>query len=886
MRSLRALVARALGLFGRAGQERDLAEELESHVQMHVDDAVRAGMSPEAARREALTRLGGFDATRELVRDRRRVPLLESALRDLRFAIRSLRKSPGFTAVTVATLALGIGANTAIFTIVHAVMLAPLPFHDPDRVVVVWETNVQRPGRSNVIGPANFLRWRGRATAFQSMSAFYDFRTSLTGSGEPEELVAQAVTPDFFATLGVTPLLGRVFAPDEGPDGRDSVAILSHALWQRRFGGDRTIVGRSIVLNRRPFTVIGVMPAGVGLFLKTGSLVGKPPELWEPFAFLPEQAQPQGRYMSAIARLRPDVSLEKAQAQMTAIASSLTAEWPQFDTGWGIRLVPIHDELAGEMRPVLLVLFGAVGFVLLIACANVASLLLARGTTRVREIAIRTALGASRARVLSQLMTENLLLALCGGACGILLARWGVALLLALSPASLTGLGRVHLSGPVLGFTALVSILTAGLCGLAPALAGSRPEVQESLKEGTRQGTSGVRARRLRKAFVVSEVALAVVLLVGAGLMLKSLRTLRRVDPGFQRRGILTARVNLPSARYKEDPEVMRFFEQAVERIGALPGVRAAGAVSFLPFAGLAAATDLVIQGEPVPPHGQEPVTEVRVCDNGYFRVMGIPLRRGRMFTDLEQRRSGDVVIVSDAFARRYFAGTEALGRRISVAMADTNPFMEIVGIVADIKDADLSTEARPMTYYPVPQLVYNAMTLTVRTDGDALALAPMLQRAIRSIDKDQPLSDVRTMDQWVAASIAKERFSSGLLVLFAGLALLLAAIGIYGVMSYAVGQRAAEFGIRAALGADAGDIRALILGDGARIAVLGLAIGTPLALLLSQALTKFLYQTRGADPLTFAAVVVVLAGVALLASYLPARRAARMAPLEALRHF
>ena len=885
MRALRAFLARAFGVFGRARQERELAEELEAHVQMHVDDAVRAGMAPDEARREALRKLGGFDTTRELVRDRRRVPFLESALRDLRFAVRSLRKSPGFTAVTIATLALGIGANTAIFTIVHAVMLARLPFQEPDRVVVVWETNVQRPGRSNVVGPANFLRWQARATVFRSMSAFYDFRTSLTGSGEPEELVAQAVTPDFFATLGVSPLLGRTFTPDEGPDGRDSVAILSHALWQRRFGGDPEVVGRSIVLNRRPFTVIGVMPAGVGLFLKNGSLVGKPPELWEPFAFRPEQSQPQGRYMSAIARLRPDVPLEQAQAQMTAIASALTAEWPQFDTGWGIRLVPIHDELAGEMRPVLLVLFGAVVFVLLIACANVASLLLARGTTRVREIAIRTALGASRTRVLLQLMTENLLLALCGGAFGLLLARWGVQLLLALSPATLTGLGHVRLSAPVLGFTACVSILTALLCGLAPALAGSRTEVQESLKEGSRQGTSTGRARRLRKAFVVSEVALAVVLLVGAGLMLKSLRTLGRVDPGFRRQGILTARVNLPSSRYKEDPEVMRFYEQAVDRIGALPGVRAAGAVSFLPFAGLAAATDLVIEGEPTPPHGQEPTTEVRVCDNGYFPAMGIPLRRGRIFTDPEQRRSGNVVIVSEAFARTYFPGKEALGRRISVEMADTNPFMEIIGIVGDIKHADLSTEVRPMTYYPVPQLVYNGMTLTVRTEGDPAALAPMVQRVIRSIDKDQPLSDIRTMDQWVSASMAKERFSSFLLVLFAALALLLAAIGIYGVMSYVVGQRTTEFGIRAALGAEASDIRGLILGDGARIVAAGLAIGAPLALLLSQALTKLLYQTRGADPATFAVVLCVLAGVALLASYLPARRAARMAPVEALRH-
>ena len=538
------------------------------------------------------------------------------------------------------------------------------------------------------------------------------------------------------------------------------------------------------------------------------------------------------------------------------------------------------------MRTVLLVLFGAVAFVLLIACANVASLLLARGTSRVREIAVRTALGASRAQVLWQLMTENLLLALCGGALGLLLARWGVQLLVALAPANLAGLGPAHLSAPVLGFTALVSLLTAAACGLAPALAGSRPDVQASLKEGGRQDNTSAGTRRLRKAFVVSEVALAVVLLVGAGLMLKSLRTLSRVNPGFQREGILTARVNLPSARYKEDPEIMRFYREAIERVGALPGVRAAGAVSFLPFAGLGAATDLTILGDPVPPKGSEPVTEVRVCDNGYFRAMRIPLLRGRLFTEQEQRTSGGVVVVSDAFARNYFPGREALGRRITVDMSDENVPMEIIGIVGDIKHADLVTDTRPMTYYPVPQLVYRGMTLTVRTDGDPAGAAAMVRRAVQSIDKDQPLSDVRTMDQWISASLSRDRFSSVLLVLFAALALLLAAIGIYGVMSYVVGQRTSEFGIRAALGAEASDIRRLILTDGARIVAVGLAIGAPLALLLSHALTRLLYKTRGADPVTFAVVIVVLASVALFASYLPARRAARTAPLDALRHF
>ncbi len=434
MRGLRAFFARVAGVFGRSRQERELAEELEAHLQMHVEDAVRAGMTREAARRDAVLKLGGVEATQESLRDRRRVPVVETALRDLRFAARSLAKSPGFTAVTIATLALGIGANTAIFTIVHAVMIEPLPFHEPDRVVAVWEENAQRPGRPNVISPANFIRWQERSTAFESMSAFVDFRAALTGQAAPEELVAMAVTSNFFTTLGAAPMLGRTFAPDEGPDGHDSVTVLSHGLWQRRFGADPGIVGRTIQLNGRPFTVIGVMPPGFGLFLKSGSLVGKPAELWEPLAFTAKHREPRGRYMSAVARLAPGKTVEEASVQMKTIAAGLATEFPDHDTNWTVRLVPVHREISGAMRPVLLVLFGAVAFVLLIASANVASLLLARGTSRVRELAIRTALGASRARLLWQLMAENLLLALFGGVFGLLVARWGVQFLLALSP--------------------------------------------------------------------------------------------------------------------------------------------------------------------------------------------------------------------------------------------------------------------------------------------------------------------------------------------------------------------------------------------------------------------------------------------------------------------
>ncbi len=884
MKSVRGFVARVAGLFGRSRQEREMAEELESHIQMHVDDAVRAGMAPEEARREAVRKLGGLEPTKEAVRDRRRLPFFETAWRDLRFAARSLAKNPGFAAVTIATLALGIGANTAIFTVVHAVLLERLPFHEPGRLVAVWEENFQRPGRKNVVAPFNYLRWQERDTPFASMAAFYDYRVNLTGEGPPEQLVAGFVMPGFFTTLGVAPMLGRAFTPDEGPDGKDQVVMLGHGLWQRRFGGDPAIVGKTIRLDGKPVSVIGVMPPRFGLFLKTGTLAGRPAELWAPMAFTEKGAQRSGRYASAIARLKPGETLESARTRMSAIASALAAEFPDRDAGWSVQLIPLHAEVAGELRTTLLVLSGAVGFVLLIACANVAGLLLARGTSRVREMAVRTALGAGRGRILSQLLTENLLLALLGGALGLLLARWGVALLVALSPADLTGLALVKLSPSVLAFTFVLSVLTAVVSGLVPALAGSRSDVQESLKDGARTGGPGVRTRTLRKAFVVSEVALAVVLLVSAGLMLKSLDALGRVDPGFERESVLTGRVALTDDRYNEDPVAMRFFAEAVEQAGRLPGVREAGVVSFLPFTGLAAATDFTIVGRPVPPPSEELTTEVRVCDNGYFRAMRIPLSRGRVFTDREMREKSDVVLVSDAFARLYFSGEDPIGQKLVVDMMEDPPPTEIIGVVGDVKHAGLAAEARPMVYWPHPQLVYGAMTLVLRTDSDPGAVAPMLVRTVQELDKDQPVSDLRTMEQWIGASLARERFASMLLLLFAGLALVLAAIGIYGVMSYVVGQRTTEMGIRAALGASAGDIRRLILRDGARLLLAGLTIGAPLALAGSRALKSLLYETPGADPVTFAVVLGVLAAAALLASYLPARRAAQVAPAEALR--
>ena len=809
---------------------------------------------------------------------------MDDVLQDIRYALRLCFRTPGFTMVAVLALALGIGANTAIFTIVNAVLLEPLPFRDPGRLVVMWETNVRRPGRPNVLGPANFIRWRERATAFERTAPFYDYRVNLTGSGAPEEIVGMDVTPDFFPTLGIAPLAGRVFAEDEGPEGHDAVAILSYGLWQRRFGGDAAVVGRTVQINSRSVTVVGVMPAAMRLFLRRGSLAAKPAELWMPFAFTDAHRTPRGRYMSAIARLKPGVALTEAQAQMDTIASGLTKEFPQFDTGWGAWLVPMHRELSGDLRPALLVLTGAVGFVLLIACANVANLLLARGATRQREIAIRTALGAGRSRVARQLLTESLVLCVFGGGLGLLVALWGLELLLAISPVSLADIGPVDLSYPVLGFTAAVSLATAIICGFAPAFEGSRGSVQDALKDGARQIGASVRHRRIRQAFVVGEIALAVVLLVGAGLMIRSFGSLRGVNPGFDARNVLTARVTVPARRYPDDARRIDFFASLVARLSAIPGVESAGAVSYLPLAGAGAATGFTIVGQPAPLPGQGPTTDVSVCDDGYFRALKVPLLRGRVFAEREMREKSNVVIINDALARRYFPNEDPLGKRLVIAMSDPNVPTEIIGIIGNVKFADFATEARPTTYWPHPQLVYSAMTLTLRTTSDPAAFAPLVEREVRAMDKDQPVADVRTMDQWVTRTLSQAKFSSTLLTTFAGLALALAAIGIYGVMSYSVTQRTPEIGIRLALGAEARDILGMVVGNAVRLAAAGLAIGVVLALALSRTLASLLYETAGTDPLTFAAVVGVLGAVAVAASYFPARRASRIPPVEALR--
>ena len=887
MGQLKVFSARVQGLFRREAVIGDIDEEMRLHLEMQVEANVERGMPPEEARRAALRSFGNFDSVRERAYEVRGGGMIETFLQDVRYAVRMLAKRPGFTAVAALTLALGVGANTAIFSVVEAVLLRALPYRHADRSVVVWENNRSESGTPNVVSPANFLDWRDQAKSFDEMAAFYDARANLTGVGEPEEVPLQVATPNLFTLLGVEAAVGRTFTPEDATAEPAEIAVISHGLWQRRFGRSPGVIGRIITLNGNNYTVIGVMSPDFKWFIKESSRNGKPAELWVPRALSEQQRDrnASGRYMQAVGRLAPGVSRQQAQAEMDTIAARLEDQYASFNKGWGASLVPLRDQLAGEIKPALLVLLGAVGFVLLIACVNVANLLLARAAGRHKEIAIRSAIGAGRRRIVRQLLTESLLLALLGGALGLPLSRWCVEALVALSPTNLIGAGQVGVNLPVLAFTLAVSLLTGVVFGLVPALEASRVNLGETLKETSRGNAGSSRGRRLRHALVVAEVGLALVLLVGAGLMVKSFLRLQAVNPGFDAANLLTMRVLLPATKYPDDARVVAFYRQAAANFRTLPGVRSASAVSALPFADPGAATDFTIEGRPAPAPGDALYTDVRVVDEEYFRTMNIPVVAGRTFLAQEAVEDRKVAVVNEEMVRRYFPGENPVGKRIFVEMWREPHPTEIIGVIGDARYNKLEGELRPMVYFTPPQLIYRSMTLILRTGGDPESLAAAARGAILAIDKDQPVADVRTMESWLAESVARARFGTLLLGAFACLALTLAAAGIYGVMSYSVAQRRNEIGIRMALGSQASDVLRLVLGKGLALVLAGVVLGLLGALALTRVMSSLLYGVSATDPLTFAAIALLLTSVSMIACYLPARRATRVDPLTALRY-
>jgi putative ABC transport system permease protein len=868
-------------MFRRARVERELDEELHAYVELLTAEKIRGGMDAAAARRAALLEVEGVEQVKERVREVRAGAMLETILQDLRYGLRVLAKNPGFTFVAVLTLALGIGANTAIFSVVNAVLLRPLPYEGSHELVQLWGTLPQLD--TAPVSPANFLDWRERNRSFVRIAAYTGQNFNLSGVQEPERIRAARVSADLVELLGARPALGRAFLAEEDQHGSHRVVILSHALWQRRFGGNPGIVGQTLTLNDESYVVVGVMPPDFA-FPRAAT------EMWTPIAFSPaERAMRDTNYLSVIARLKPGVTLEQARSEMGVLARGLSEQYPDTNTEVGVKVISYKEQVVGNARPVLLSLLGTVGFVLLIACANVASLLLGRAAARRKEITMRAALGASRRRIVQQLLTESVLLALAGGVLGLLLARWGLDLLAALQPANIPRLAELSIDRRVLLFASALSLLTGVAFGLAPALQASKLDLNDALKEGGKGAGEASGRQRLRSILIVSEIALSLVLLIGAGLMIKSFWRLMQVDPGFNPVNALTAVVSLPVAKYAETERQVAFFQQAVERVGSLPGVEAAGVTTDIPLFG-GSSTGFDVEGRPPSPPGQRPMVEYRSVSPGYFRAMGIPLLRGRAFTEQDRADAPGVVIINETLARLYFPGEDPLGKRLG--FSTPTDWRDIVGVARDTRNYGLDEEVKPEAYMPYTQSApgylsgsVSAMVLVVRTASDPQGAFAAVKREVQALDSSQPVYNVKTMEQYLAESVAQRRFNMLLLAIFAGVSLLLAAVGIYGVMSFTTRQRTHEIGIRLALGATPRHVLGLVIRQGMWLALIGIGLGLLAAFALTRVMQGLLFGVSATDPFTYASISLLLGGVALLACYVPARRATKVDPLMALRY-
>ena len=881
---LAVLASRIRGWLLQRREDGDFEQEIQEHLALLAADNIRRGMTPEEAHRAARLRLGGPVQLRESQRERRGLPQIETLLQDLRYGWRTFAKGRGFTAVVVATLALGIGANTTIFSVVNTLFLKPLPYPEPDRLVNLWQSRVQQPDNLNILSAPNFLDWQRMNHVFESMALFDSAGKgyNLGGETEPERVPGLRVSASLFPLLGVQPYLGRTFTADEETPGKDREVVLSYGLWQRRYGGDPALVGRTIRVDGKSHVVVGVMPPGFEFSFFSGQN-----QLWVPVGF---DAGDRGRgsnSFGACARLKKGVALAQARAEMDSIGRSLAQQYPQSNEGGTVAVTPMSELGVKDLHPTFFALFAAVGFVLLIACVNVANMMLARGAVRRKEFAVRRALGAGRLRIVRQVLTESLLLSVLGGAAGLLVAAGSARLLEGLLPDSLRfipfrHLDRIEWDGRVFGFTFLVSCLAGILFGLASALSALRTDVQASLQQGRSRGT-GPRGGRLRHVLVASEVALALAVLAGAGQMIESMARMLRVDPGLDPKNVLTMNVSLPqTVLYYSPPVRQSFCRDLTERVGAIPGVVSASSVSHLPISGANAGRGFSIEGQPEAGRDGRPGGLYAVVCPDYFRSMGIPLLEGREFNHQDTVTAPGVVIINQAMARRYWLKQDPVGTRIR--LSSSQPWLTVVGVIGDVRHNGLDRGIRPEIYRPYTQAAWPFMTVVVRTASAPAAFATAVKRALLTIDPDQAASGVATMEEVVRSSMGPRRLPTVLLAAFGILALSLAAVGISGVVSYSVAQRTHEIGIRMALGARPAEVLQLVVSRSMGWTLVGVGGGIAASFALTRLLSGLLFGVRPMDPLVLGAASLLVAGVAFLASYVPARRATKVDPIAALR--
>jgi putative ABC transport system permease protein len=812
---------------------------------------------------------------------------VQRAIPDFKYAVRVLLKSPGFAVVSIVVLALGIGANTAIFSVVNGVLLRPLPFEDPERVVQIWHVPPAKsfPGMTKfAVSAANYLDWRSQNHVFEQTAIYTGASYNLTGKGEPVSVPAATVEPSFFSVLGIRPIHGRSFVEAENQPGSGNVVILSHAFWQNHFGSDENIVGQKITLNSASYTVVGVMPSN----FRSPSWA----QIWTPLAWTDKDRAVRGEHhYLVLARLKAGVDLKQAQAEMNTISRQLEQQYPEDDKGWGAVIVPLREEMVGQVRPALWVLLGAVAFVLFIACANIANLVLARMLARRKEIAIRAALGANRAQLLYQLLTETTVLALAGGALGLIVAHYGVALIVRFLADKLPRSAEIRLDGWVLAFTFLISLLSGIVAGLVPALRLTKADLNEALKHGMGRTDADAGSKRTRDLLVISEVGLSLILLIGAGLMIRSLWMLRGIDPGINPHHLLTMTVAVSSTTYATPLEQSNFFDQVLERVRSLPGVASAGVIDDLPLSNSGSHQPIRIEGRPAVPMSEQPEVDVRMISTGYMSAMQVPVLRGRDFSDSDTADRPAAILISQSFAKRFWPNEDPIGKRLTMSFFP-NKIRQVAGVVGDVKlDTLAQRDSNAALYFPLSQVSVPLlggwrsfpMSLVVRTSSPPATLMAAVTNAVHQVNPELPVVDITTMDEFISDTLSPERFNMLLLAAFAGVALVLAVVGIYSVLSYAVKRRLREIGIRMALGAQIGDVLRLIVVEGMKPALIGMLAGLCGAIALGRVISTLIYGVRPIDPITFGTVSLVLASTAFFASMIPAYRATGVDPSETL---